>query len=509
MSSALLLTIALGVGSNAAIFGFLQGLTHPATPLKSSDRVVSIFRHDRSRDAGPLSPADYRLLESSPGVFEWIGAVRVRPSGVGIAGRSQTATVAAVTPSLAPFLAIPLDKGVVISHRVWESAFAKKTQSAPPSASATPASSLTQWRPPGSTVCYSDQSVDLWIRSGTQDLENSPSDRRDLWVLAGLFPGISAVRAQAALRSHSLDISLLHVAPFTGIAPNMAHGLARTAMFLNFSAAAVFLIACINVASFLLGRALRRSHETSLRVALGATRAELLRELFADSIVISVAGGALGLLLGILTARALPAFLFAEDAERLSFASHLLPILAASAVCVVITVACGMLPVLGTVTDRPWTVLQRETGSTSRSLQRLRSALVVVQITACCMLVISTALLLTGFRSALKTTAGERLGNPVLLTVRAQVRPDGPQIDPRFFSEVERTASSVRGLSPLAWTSRLPGNQPTWRSFRIQPLFQQYRDVAIDIDWLTPESYKLLDDPPVAGRMSGQTIRGA
>ena len=61
-------------------------------------------------------------------------------------------------------------------------------------------------------------------------------------------------------------------------------------------------------------------------IALGATRRELLWDLFADSLVISVAGGAVGLLLGILTAHALPAFLFEEDAARVRFAAHLLPI---------------------------------------------------------------------------------------------------------------------------------------------------------------------------------------
>ena len=145
----------------------------------------------------------------------------------------------------------------------------------------------------------------------------------------------------------------VYVTPFTGIAPDMARALSRVGAFLSFSAAAVFFIACINVASLLLGRALRRSHETSLRIALGASRADLLWELFSDSIVISIAGGALGLLLGMMTARMIPAFLFEKDAERLIYAPHFLPILIASIACMVVTVFCGMMPVLGTVTGSP------------------------------------------------------------------------------------------------------------------------------------------------------------
>jgi ABC-type lipoprotein release transport system permease subunit len=505
LSFALLLTIALGVGSNAAVYGFLQGLTHPIPPIKGSEKVVSIFRQDRSREAGPLSPDDYQLLENSHEVFEWLGAVRIKPGDAMIDGHSEIATVAAVTPNVARALAIPLaNNGVVVSHRIWESEFGGGENAVGSQIRIDKLDfRINGVAPDRSDGLYSDQSVDLWIQSKEQDLQGGNPDRRDLWVLASLRHGVSFHQAQTVLRSGSARLHEVSVAPFTGIATNTARGLARVGMFLSFSAATVFFIACINVSSFLLGRALRRSHETSLRIALGATRSELLRELFADSFVISVAGGAMGLLLGVLTAHALPAFLFEGDAERLSFAPHLLPILTTSMVCIVLTVICGMMPVLGTVTDRPWTVLQRETGSPSKAIQRLRSALVVGQIVACCMLVICTTLLLDGLHSALETTAGHRIGDPVLLTVQAQARPEGPEIDVNYFTEVEQRAKSVAGLSPLAWTARLPGNQPVWRTLRIQQSPRQYRGVAMDIAWITPDSLTLLDHQPIAGRMFG------
>ncbi len=510
LSFALLLTIALGVGSNGAIYGLLQGLTHPIPPIKGSERVVSIFRQDRSREAGPLSPDDYQLVENSHGIFEWLGAVRIKPGDAMIDGHSEIATVAAVTPNVAGALAIPLDNnGVVISHRIWESEFGGRENAVGSQIRIDKLDfRINGVAPDRSDGLYSDQSVDLWIQSKEQDLQGGNPDRRDLWVLARLRHDVSFRQAQTALRSGSARLHEVSVTPFTGMATNTARGLAHVGMFLSFSVAAVFFIACINVSSFLLGRALRRSQETSLRIAIGATRAELLRELFADSFVISIAGGAMGLLLGVLTAHALPAFLFEEDAERLSFAPHLLPILTTSMVCIVLTVICGMMPVLGTVTDRPWTVLQRETGSPSKAIQRLRSALVVGQITACSMLVICTTLLLDGLHSALETSAGHRLGDPVLLTVQAQARPEGPEVDVNYFTEVEQRAKSVADLSPMAWTARLPGNQPMWQTFRIQQSSPQYRDVAMDIAWLTPDSLKLLDDQPIAGRMFGLNDQG-
>jgi ABC-type antimicrobial peptide transport system permease subunit len=504
---ALLLTVALGVGSNSSVYGFLEGLTHPASPLSGSDRIVSIFRQDRLRGAGPLSPDDYRLLQNCRGLFDWVGAARIRPTDITVRGRSEIATIAEVTPTLAGAANLPSDNGVIISHRIGENEFGGGTNALGSQIRIDNVDfQIKGVAPDHLEGLYSDRSVDLWIPLREQDLKGGGRNRQDLWVLARLRQDISMRQAQTALRSDSGGLGEVSVTRFTGIAPNQASGLLHVGMFLTFSAGIVFFIACIHVASLLLGRALMRSHETSLRVALGATRAELLWELFADSLVISIAGGAVGLFLGILTAHIIPALLFAEDAERLIFAIHLLPIVSASLACIVITVICGMLPILGTVTDRPWMVLQREAGSPSKAIQRLRSGLVVGQITACCMLVICATVLLDGFHSALKTGAGHRLGNPILLTVQAQTRRDGPEIDIKYFGEVEQSVKSLPSLSPLAWTARLPGNGPTWRSFRIQPyLSSQYRDLAMDIAWITPESLKLLDNQPVAGRMFGSS----
>lgn len=502
LSFALLLSIALGAGSNSSVYGFLAGLTHPDSPLGGSDRIVSVFGQDRFRAAGPLSPADYQLLKTSRGVFDWIGAVRIKPRDTMIDARAEIATVAAVTPNLAGALNLPLNHGAVISHHVWENEFGGRASAVGSQIRIDSADFKIEGVAPDQLHgLYSDRTVDLWIPLEQQDLRGDGRDPQDLWVLARLRHDVSTRQAQTAVRFCSASLREASVTPFTGIAPSVARGLSRVGMFLNFSAGVVFFIACINVASLPLGRALRRSHETSLRVALGASRAELLWELFSDSVVISIAGGAVGLLLGVLTAHVIPAFLFEEDAERLIFALHLLPTLTASMACIVITVICGMMSVPGTVTDRPWIVLQRETGLPSKAIQRLRSGLVVGQITACCMLVICTALLLDGLRSAFKTSAGHRLGDPILLTVEAQAR---SEVDISYFSAVEQKAKSVAGLSPLAWTARLPGDQPTWRSFRIQPSSAlQYRDVAMDIAWLTPDSLNLLDNQPIAGRMFG------
>lgn len=137
---ALLLTIALGIGSNVSVLAFVRGLTRPDSLLTSVDRVVSVFGRDAHRESGPLSYEEYLSLKSrgdvfDPSVFEWIGAAHVSPGAIALSGQSAIVSVAAVTPDLEGLLNLSLDKGpgkgIVISHRMWQSEFGAKADISP------------------------------------------------------------------------------------------------------------------------------------------------------------------------------------------------------------------------------------------------------------------------------------------------------------------------------------------------------------------------------------------
>ena len=510
LSLALLFTIALGVGSNATVYGFVQGLTHPDSALRGTEGLVSILGQDRSREPGPLSRGEYRLLKNAsntfdPDTFDWIDAARIRPGDITIGDNKRIAMVADVTPNLARALDLPLRGGVVISHHMWQSDLGSANIIGDRIRVNNLDLPITGVAPSTLAGLYSDQTVDLWMPAHDENLQsvdstNMDSGVQDLWVLARIRRATSISQAQAAVRLKLGNSDGISLVPFTGAAPRMVFGLSRIGAVLNFAAGAVFFVASINVASFLFGRALKRSHETSLRIALGATRAQLLGELLSDSIVIAVAGGALGALLAFFTARALPALLFEKDAERLVFAPHLLPIVTASMLCVCLTVLCGMMPVFATVTDRPWIVLGRESGLPSKQTERIRTGLVLGQITSCYVLVICAVFLFEGLHSALETGTGQHPGHPILVTVQALTQ---PALHMEYFGAVERAAKSVTGLAPLAWVARLPGNQPIWRSFRIQPPSSPLRDLNMDVVWLPTDSLIPLGNRLIAGRIFG------
>ena len=127
-------------------------------------------------------------------------------------------------------------------------------------------------------------------------------------------------------------------------AAEMSAAFSRADGLLRAAADAVFFIACANVALLLLARGSARAHETATRVALGCGRNHLARQLFADSLLISLAGGAAGVVLALWTVWIVPALFFEEDARQVTFAPDGRAIATACAACVVVTIACGLLP---------------------------------------------------------------------------------------------------------------------------------------------------------------------
>src|SRR3954470_19702104 len=117
-SAALALTIALGIGSNASVHGFVRGLVAHDSPLATAPGLISIFAREGDRATGMVSYEDYlSLTERGQNIFEWLGAVRDSQRMIPLGDRTRIAPVPAVTPDIARLLDLSLDTGVVISRR--------------------------------------------------------------------------------------------------------------------------------------------------------------------------------------------------------------------------------------------------------------------------------------------------------------------------------------------------------------------------------------------------------
>jgi ABC-type lipoprotein release transport system permease subunit len=481
---ALLCTLAMGIGGNVSIDGFVRGFGRSESPLVADDRIVSIF----GRQPESLTSADFIRLRGVGYLFEWVAAARVTSGAVMLGGQTAIAPVAAVTPHLGAALGLPLEDGVIISRRLWQNELGSKAEvRGEPIRLAGFESRVAAVAPDWLEGLYRERAVDVWMPIRKEDLEKSGGGP-NLWLIGRLRAGVSPAQAQEATRTR--------VVRYSGMTPEVAAGVERIGALLRLAAAAVLFVAYANVAAFLLGRAAVRSHETSVRVALGAGLRQLARELISDSVVISMVGGAFGALLALWTSRTIPVFLFEEDAQRLVFAPDPAGVAARSAASAGVAILVGLLPLLFTPQSRPATVLRRESGGQSKTVRRLRLCLVAAQMASCCVLVVSAAYLFEGLSAAVRTNAGRRLGYPILATVQAS-----PDVGRAYFRRVEEATRSIPGISGIAWAWRLPGSQPAWQTFRMEPPQLPLRDVAADVAWFTPASLRLFALPPKAGRM--------
>ena len=337
LAAALLLTIAFGIGSNAVVHGFVRGLLTRDLPVPNSDAVVSVVA-GAADGAGPVSYDDYLSIKTYSEVFEWVGAARESQGTIVVDGRSWMVRLATVTPELAVLLQLSLDERLVLSHRMRQqelrlSADMHADTIRIDGVDARVGSVAPEWL----EGLYLGRPVDIWVpwaKATNQDIDRSS---RTLWVIARLRAGISIDRAETLINTGPRGAGSIRIFPYSGMTPDLAHGLSRIGTLLLAAAAGVFLIACANVACLLLSRASARSQETAVRVALGASRAQLARQLLSDSVLISVAGGALGMLLAMWTTNVVPLLFFDKDAVQLVFAPDLVGISAVSAACVSIT----------------------------------------------------------------------------------------------------------------------------------------------------------------------------
>jgi hypothetical protein len=290
-----------------------------------------------------------------------------------------------------------------------------------------------------------------------------------------------------------------------------AGGISRIGQLLNAAALAVFAVACANVASFLLARSSARSLDTAVRVAIGAGRKQLVRQVVADSVAIALAGALAGAILAFWIGRIVPALLFDEDARKMSFAADPLSVASITAVCAAITFAFGLLPLVETRTD-PGAIIQRENSGPSRRSTRLGAILVVVQVTMCTLLVISTGLLFAGFRSALQTSAGRRLSHPVVVSVEAlqsSSKAEEESSGMRYFDAAVRATEEIVSATSIALTASVPGNRPAWQSFDFETPDLPLREMPFVATPFTSRTLDTLIMPPAAGRLFGTRDRGA
>lgn len=511
-TAALVLTIALGIGSSASVQGFARGLLTTDLPIFAIGRVVTVFATDQNGASGPVPFDVFGALNTRRDIFESLGAIHESQARVSIGSRSTLMSVAGYTPEVAAVFPLSSSAGVTLSHRVR---FAQFPVNVEPSGRMVQIDNatvpITGAMPYWLEGLYRGRAIDVWRPLDAADhgdlRPGAPTSRSlrggvEVWVIGRLRSGVPVEDAQAAIDELSASKAAITVLPYSGQTPETASGIRRVGALLQLAAAAVFVIACVNVAAFVLARSWARARETAVRVAIGARRRQLLRQLLIDSAVVAVIGGAAGFIVASWLADIVPLMFFDQDADRLVFSPDTRGIAATSLICVAITLACGLAPLFETRDDEPSAVLRREVAGPSKATARVNTGLLLIQMTGCSLLVISTGLLLQGFRAALDTQAGRRLGNPVLVTMEALPSPS-PDPGRKYFADALAAAAAVGTVSETVWAARLPGVRPAWQWVRFDPQTSERREMTMPIEALDAEKLGRVVLPPVSGRLFG------
>jgi predicted permease len=528
------LVAALGVGATTASFSIADHVLVRPLPFPAADRVVRLWQDQAFRGYAyfELSPANYRDWKRASTSFETMGGFRFLSANlVGdgeperLDGASFTADVLRVLqvqPALGRAFTDEDDREgapgtLLLSDGLWRARFGAERDVVGRTVLLDDQPHVVIGvMPPGFHFPTRDAEIWTAMRFAERDFE----DRNDTYIhgVARLRPGIGLAQAHA-----ELDVIAARLAreypELTGTGANVV-GLRDAVsersrlllLALLGASVCVLLIACANLAGLLLARALARRHELAVRTAMGAGRERLIRQLFTESVLLSLAGGVLGVALATaatpLAAQLVPTTLPIAESPGPDW--RLLGI--ALLLTVATAVGFGVLPALRVSRDvDPAGLREGSRGAVGGHKERLRRALVVCEIAVCVVLLVSAGLLIRALWRVQQVDPGFRAeGVLTLRTVLPRPRYENVATRERFYASVLDEVRGLPGVSGAAYVSFLPMvmRGGIWSV----TLDGQPEDPAttrmVSLRFVTPGFFEALGIPLVAGRDVDERDRG-
>jgi predicted permease len=500
------ITLALGIAVNATIFSMVSAFLLRRPPGREPERVVVVSSTNSAQafqaDVNPVSPPNYLAWRAANDVFADMGAADEYRTvsltgGAEAAGEPESVRGAAVSPNYFGILGVSpaLGRGfvsgedqagrdhvVVLGHEVWTRRFGADRGVIGRTIRLNRENYVVVGVMPESfrLLGFTPQ---LWTPLVLEAADQTEAARKNryLYLFARLKAGVSAERANAELASlgqraaesfpetekgwgavaRTLPDFLIHNF-------NIRAGLAVLMTTVGF----VLMIACANVAGLLLARAAGRRKELGIRIALGAGRLRIVRQLLTEGLLIAFLGGGLGLLLahwGVNFIRANMSFNEEMNAVQLSLDTNVLVFAVVASMAS--AVLCGLAPAIKASKTDVNTSLKEESraASASRRHNRLRGVLVMGEIALAMFLLVGTGLLVKGLMRIEHQDLGFRPQQLLIASISlddARYKDAAKQVG--FVRDVLRELEQIPGVTGAAVSSDLPATGPGSVGLRIE-----------------------------------------
>ncbi|MGB7827155.1 MAG: ABC transporter permease [Pseudolabrys sp.] len=537
------LSLALGVGANTAIFSIVNAVLLRSLPFSHPDRLVKIVANNRgvgAQDIG-LSVPELDDLRTRAGVFDQVTATQGGPTNLTGGERPQHLELLEVSPNYFSMLGTSAHIGrvfgpgdeapgfaeaAVISDSLWARGFGRDpgvlgrrlqldndpytiVGVLPPG-----------FRHPGRTVATD---VEIWITAGFR-ADPFPKPDRSLRYLPGaiglLKPGISLEQAQSRLNAFTAQLRAEYATDYPAgsgwsievepLQESLVGNVRPMLLVLMGAVVLIILLALVNVANLLLARASGRQREMAVRLAMGATRSRMIRQLLTESMILSLVSGVVGVLTAI-AALHFVQFLPARIPRLAEVQVDWTVLAFALLVSLLAGLGFGLVPALqSSKAEIAVAIREGARGSgTSGKTNRLRGLLIASESALAVVLMVGAGLLLRTFWGLLQENPGFNPSRIVAANLYLPV-PNNPDMDRyakpeilnSFVREAVRRVSAIPRVDLASMTTDLPVTHLSRRrpvNIEDRP-DESGKGLFSEITSVTPEYFKVLQASLVRGR---------
>jgi putative ABC transport system permease protein len=527
------ITLALGIGANTAIFSVVNAVLLRSLPYRDAERIVAIQELDPQGNPVQVTAPNFLDWRAQNTVFSHLAAIRWRqsnlanPAGDVPAERIETAITSAnffevfgAQPQ-AGRLFLPSDEQtghapvIVLSHGLWQRRFGGEA-SAIGQQLILDGKSYTVIGVAPAGFQYPDK-TELWFpplrlapeMSDTADVTQNRG-RGYLSAVGRLKPGVSLERAKAEmetitgrLRKQYPETNNNRFNRVVSLQTHLVGETGRTLWLLFGAVGCVLLIACANVANLLLARATTRRRELAVRAALGATRGRMLRQLLTESLSLALAGGLLGLLLAWWGVDAMTQLLPANFPRMGEVALDLSALGFALLLSMATAIIFGLAPAWQSARIELQEAMKEGARGGGARRNRLRGALVTAEVALSLALLVGAGLLFRSFLSLQSVNAG--FDAEGVLTMR--LAPSGTNFreDPQyisFYQNVIGKVAAIAGVEAVGAINTLPLSKGPTFDFRVEGRPETAVDKWPGANYrnVTPDYFRAMKIPIAQGR---------